>query len=73
MDNMNDAVRAYQAGDREKAKKLVERPMQCLNLEKLPPALRYVVGFHATIYLKERLDRIEIPPYDDIPDAKAVY
>jgi MscS family membrane protein len=43
-----------------------------LNLEKEPSAIRHVIGYYAAIYLKETLDRIEIPSPDQIPDAKAV-
>ncbi|MEJ2717713.1 MAG: mechanosensitive ion channel family protein [Deltaproteobacteria bacterium] len=70
--NMTDAVRAYKAGRRDEASALDNRAARCLNLEKVPPALRYVMGFYTTLYLKETLDRIELPPYDEIPDAKAV-
>jgi MscS family membrane protein len=72
LDNMNDAVHAYKAGRREEAISFANRAARCLNLEKEPPALRYVLGFYATLYLKETLDRIDIPPYDEIPDAQAV-
>lgn len=70
--NMNDAVRAYKAGGRDEAIALAKRAAWCLDLEKEPPALRYVLGFYATLYLKETLDRIEIPSDEEIPDAKAV-
>ncbi|AFM25176.1 mechanosensitive ion channel family protein [Desulfomonile tiedjei] len=72
LDTMNDATQAYKAGHEHKAVALAERAARCLNLEKEPPALRHVMGFYMTLYLKETLDRIEIPPYDEIPDAKAV-
>jgi MscS family membrane protein len=72
LDIMNDAVRAFKAGRREEAKALAHRAAQCLNLEKEPPALREIMALYATLYLKETLDRIEIPPEDEIPDAKAV-
>ena len=72
LDNMNDAVRAYKAGLKDDAVALANRAVRCLNLEKEPPALRYVLGFYTTLYLKEILDRIEIPPDHDIPDAKAM-
>ncbi|MEW6137026.1 MAG: mechanosensitive ion channel family protein [Thermodesulfobacteriota bacterium] len=72
LDNANDAVHAYKSGRREEAIDFANRAARCLNLEKEPPALRYVLGFYATLYLKETLDRIEIPPYEEIPDAQAV-
>ncbi|MFH1114956.1 MAG: hypothetical protein V1792_13680, partial [Pseudomonadota bacterium] len=65
------AVRAYKAGLKDKALTFADRAARCLNLEKEPPALQYVLGFYTTLYLKETLDRIEIPPDEEIPDAKA--
>lgn len=72
LDNMNGAVQAYKAGRKDQALILADRAARCLNLEKEPPALRHVLGFYATLYLKETLDRIELPPHEEIPDAKAV-
>jgi MscS family membrane protein len=72
LDETNKAVDAFKAGDRDKARSLGERAARCLNLDNDPPALRYVMGFYGVLYLKETLDRIEIPPYEDIPDANAV-
>ena len=72
LDTMNDAVRAYKAGRKDEAIARANRAARCLNLAKVPPALRYVLGFYATLYLKETLDRIYIPPAEEIPDAKAV-
>lgn len=69
---MNNAVKAYKAGHRDEAVASATRAMQCLDLEKEPPALRQVLGFYSALFLKETLDRIEIPPDDEIPDAKAV-
>ena len=43
-----------------------------MNLEKEAPSLRYVVGLSTAIYLKEVLDRIEIPPDEEIPDEKTI-
>jgi MscS family membrane protein len=72
LDNMNNAVSAYKAGHKNEAIAFDGRAARCLNLEKEPPALRHVLGFYATLYLKETLDRIEIPSDDEIPDAKTV-
>ncbi len=71
-DNVDGAVHAYKAGKHEEAKKLATRATGCLNLEQEPPALRYVLGFYDTLYLKETLDRIELPPGGEIPDTEAV-
>ncbi|MFH0824572.1 MAG: mechanosensitive ion channel family protein [Pseudomonadota bacterium] len=72
LDNMNEAVHAYRSGHREEAVDLAGRASVCLSLEKDPPALRHIMGFRACIYLKETLDRIDIPPDDEIPDAGMV-
>ncbi len=72
LDNVNDAVHAYKAGRKEEAVDFAQGAARCLNLEKEPPALRHVLGFYTALYLKETLDRIEIPPYEKIPDAQAV-
>ncbi len=49
-----------------------ERAERCLNLSKIPPRLKRDVGMEATLMLKEIFDRIEVPPYDQIPDTDAV-
>jgi MscS family membrane protein len=71
LNEMNKVVHAYKAGHRDEAVAYVQRAARCLNLEKQPAALRYMMGFYSTLYLEEILDRIEIPPDDEIPDAKA--
>lgn len=72
LNTVNEAVAAYKAGDEDQAVSLAERASRCLNLEEEPPALHYVVGLTSALYLKEVLDRIEIPPYEEIPDAEAI-
>ncbi len=72
LDNGNEALEAFKKGNKDEAKAFVERATRCLNLASEPPALKDVIGILAALYLKETLDRIEIPAYEDIPDAKAV-
>jgi MscS family membrane protein len=48
------------------------RATLCLNLSKIPPRLKDDAAVEATLLLKEILDRIKVPPYAEIPDAKAV-
>ena len=43
-----------------------------MDLESRPPAIRDTLGFESVIYLKEILDRIDIPPVDEIPDKKDI-
>ena len=69
---MNKAVDAHKAGHRDQARALLDRAVRCLNLDAEPPALRPVLGLYAALYLKETLDRIDIPPFDQVPDAKAI-
>jgi MscS family membrane protein len=45
---------------------------RCLDLSKLPPSLAFEVGVQSLLLLKEVLDRIEIPPYEEIPDRAAM-
>ena len=70
LDSTNKAVEAFKRGQREEARQLIIRAARCMNLEKEAPSLRYVVGLSTAIYLKEVLDRIDIPPDEDIPDEK---
>ncbi|MFA6221712.1 MAG: mechanosensitive ion channel family protein [Desulfomonilaceae bacterium] len=70
--NSHKAASAYMAGDFQETKVYVKRLLQCLNLDEELPDLREAIGFESMLYLAEILHRIEIPPYDDIPDQKAV-
>ncbi|MGP8284167.1 MAG: mechanosensitive ion channel family protein [Desulfomonilaceae bacterium] len=72
LDDMNQAVQAYNEGHRDQVVAHVFRAVRCLDLSAEPPAIRQPLGVHAALYLKETLDRIEIPPYDQIPDAEEV-
>ena len=55
-----------------RAELLLERGAYCLNLTQVPDALKFSVGTEGTLKLKEILDRIELPPIDSLPDAKAI-
>ncbi len=60
---------------REQAKQggiLLKGARDCLNLSEIPPRLKRDAGLQRAYLLKEILDRIEVPPYDEIPDAEAV-
>jgi MscS family membrane protein len=72
LDEMNKAVAAYRAGHRDQARAFLDRSVRCLNLDTEPPAIRPFLGFYTALYLKETLDRIYIPPLEEIPDTKAV-
>ena len=48
------------------------RAQYCLDLNKVPRRLKKDAGIEGTLLLKEILDRIQLPSYDQIPDAEAV-
>lgn len=50
----------------------LERILDCLDLSKLPSELRDTIGLESAIYLKEVLDRIELPTDKQIPGVEAV-
>ncbi len=72
LDEMNKAVDAYKSGHRDQARSFLESAVRCLNLHGEPPAIRTVLGLYSSLFLKETLDRIDVPPLDEIPDAKTV-
>lgn len=47
---------------------LMERSAACLDLSKIPPTLVENAGIESVLFLKEILDRIKLPPYEEIPD-----
>ena len=54
------------------AEELIERAVDCLDLSEVPPKIQQDVGYEAAIMLKEIFDRIELPPFEEIPDAEAI-
>ena len=52
--------------------KIFERGVSCLNLRQVPKALKKDRGYEAALMLKEILDRIDLPPLQEIPDAQAI-
>ncbi|MGO9568480.1 MAG: hypothetical protein ACLP5H_13150, partial [Desulfomonilaceae bacterium] len=72
LDEMNKAVAAYKAGQSDHFLASLNLAERCLNLDGEPEAIRPVLGLYAAGYLKETLDRIEMPPLQEIPDAKTV-
>jgi MscS family membrane protein len=51
---------------------LFERAIWCLNLSQVPIAHRQDISYEAVLKLKEILDRLPLPPFDQIPDAETV-
>ena len=56
----------------QNAEFLFEKASYCLDLSKFPPSLQKDMGFGRAIILKEILDRIDLPPLENIPDYEAV-
>ena len=56
----------------KQAEILFKRAERCLNLSEIPLRLKQDAALEGTLLLKEVLDRIELPPYAEIPDAEAV-
>ena len=54
------------------AEKYFERAAHCVNLSKITASIRKGWSYEVTLALKEILDRIELPPFDSIPDAAAI-
>jgi MscS family membrane protein len=48
---------------------LIRTPIQCLDLSNEAPSARSKIGHAAAIALYETLNRIELPPWDEIPGA----
>ena len=56
----------------KQAEILFQQAQRTLNLSETPQRLEQTKATEGTLLLKEVLDRIEVPPYAEIPDAKAV-
>ena len=67
---------AYEiAGESDRRRETLEplnRAVMCLDLSEVPPYLVPTTGPETAMMLKEVLDRIELPPFEDIPDREAV-
>jgi len=51
----------------------LERAMRCLDLHKIAPEFRLESGLEAAVLLKEIIDRIGLPPYQDIPGVEDLH
>ncbi len=49
----------------------LERAVSCLDLSQTPPELREDVGVESALMLKEVLDRLALPPLDEVPGGGA--
>jgi small-conductance mechanosensitive channel len=56
----------------KQAQEFFESGVECLNLSQVPKSLKKNTGYEGAIMLKEVFDRIDLPPFEEIPDAKAI-
>ncbi|HEX5078504.1 MAG TPA: mechanosensitive ion channel family protein [Geminicoccaceae bacterium] len=69
----NDAVQSWRADeDAPLINDAARRAMRCLDLSELPPAVRDDLGLEKVLLLKEILDRIEVPDFEEIPGQEQV-
>jgi small-conductance mechanosensitive channel len=56
----------------KQAQEFFESSVECLNLSQVSKKLKKNTGYEGAIMLKEVFDRIELPPFEEIPDAEAI-
>ena len=56
----------------KQAEEFFESGVECLNLSQVPKNLKKNTGYESAIMLKEVFDRIDLPPFERIPDAEAI-
>jgi MscS family membrane protein len=56
----------------KQAQEFFESGVECLDLSQVPKKLQKNTGYESAIMLKEVFDRIELPPFEKIPDAAAI-
>jgi MscS family membrane protein len=70
---VNEAVQSWRTGeDATLVNNAARRAMRCLDLSGLPPAVRNELGIEKVLLLKEILDRIELPDFEEIPGQEQV-
>jgi len=68
IEHMNTAYSAYvHAENKEAVSHAFRRAIDCLDLSEVAPTLHFDVGGYSSLLLKEVLDRIELPAFDEIP------
>jgi MscS family membrane protein len=77
VDNVNEIYRIYRVEgltyeNQVRFQNLSPYILGTLDLSQVPPTQLRSTGTSAGALLKEVLDRIEVPPYEDIPDAEAM-
>ena len=56
----------------KQAQEYFESSVECLDLSQVPEKLKKSAGYEGAIMLKEVFDRIQLPPFGNIPDAQAI-
>ncbi|MGH6916575.1 MAG: mechanosensitive ion channel family protein, partial [Geminicoccaceae bacterium] len=73
LSNTNEAAQRWRTEDNMTVvNHPARRAMRCLNLSQLPPAIRNALGLEKVLLLKEILDRIELPDFEEIPGQEQV-
>ena len=74
MDNMNRAYQKHLVRDySEEIRIYLRRASGCFDLSEIAPNLVRDVGTETALLLKEVFDRIQMPPFEQIPDTSAVH
>ncbi|MGD9150683.1 MAG: mechanosensitive ion channel family protein, partial [Desulfobacterales bacterium] len=74
MDSMNRVYQRHLVKDYSEAIRVhFRRAAGCLDLSKIAPSVLQDVGLETALLLKEIFDRIELPPFEKIPDQSAVH
>ena len=73
MENMNRVYQRHLVKDYSEAIRVyMRRAAGCFDLSKIAPGVVQDVGLETALLLKEVFDRIELPPFEKIPDQSAV-
>ena len=73
IENANEGInRMRQEVSPEAIKRTMRRAMLTLDLSEIPLATRESIGTEKVLLLKEILDRVETPDFEEIPDAATV-
>jgi MscS family membrane protein len=71
LDSIDEAWNLYEAGDPRFEEPFLDAK-ECLDLSEIPPLVFNEASAEIALLLKEVLDRLELPPPAEIPDAAAV-
>ncbi len=77
IDASNEIVRRFRGEGlsfRSEAERraVASRALRCLDLSDVPESVRTHIGREGVVYIKEVLDRIDLPPVESWPDAEQV-